>query len=578
MTNVHSPDASRSLIDVEAWRTFERSAPGLARRLLLLGAVAAAQSLLLLPVVLLIRHAVDVAMPAGNIGLLVGIGAAIFGIRFLNGGISLWLRVAHVRVIKAAILRLREDLLARLYRLSRAAYGRLDWNTTHARIVVDTDRLDNMSHAMVSRMLPALFSAVALLAVLAYLDLRLLLVTLAMAPMLLLVTRLTGRAVQRRVFEFQRAFERFSKGMLFVLQHMDLTRVQSFEDREIARRIGEMRKLRETSESMAFIYSLHSQLQSVLVSLCGAVILVLGGIAVATQHMTLGDFLSFWVAAGLLNGHVGTVLNAFPEVIAGNESMTTLHRFAHGDEPEPYHGREHVAFSGRITLEDVGFGYGGSPVLDEANLEIEPGTTLAIVGPNGAGKSTVLYLILGFYRPERGKLRADGVPYDRLDMKELRRGIGVVMQHPAFFAGTILENITYGNPEASRADVMRAAGLAFADEFIRKLPLGYDTPIGEEGMLLSGGEVQRIAIARALLRRPRLLVLDEPTNHLEHAVIRRLMQNLTTLDDRPAVLVISHDREVLHDMDRVVRIADGALVTATPIPLPQAAGRSGGAS
>jgi ABC-type multidrug transport system fused ATPase/permease subunit len=138
------------------------------------------------------------------------------------------------------------------------------------------------------------------------------------------------------------------------------------------------------------------------------------------------------------------------------------------------------------------------------------------------------------------------------------------MQHPAIFRGTVRENITYGSPEATDADVARAARLALADGFISRLPQGYDTPIGEDGVLLSGGEVQRIAITRALLRRPKLLILDEPTNHLEHAAIRRLLDHLATLEENPAVLIISHDREVLGFADTFYRVEGGRVRLELP--------------
>jgi len=368
--------------------------------------------------------------------------------------------------------------------------------------------------------------------------------------------------VKRHVFVFQRAFEDFNNGMEFVIQHMDLTMTQAFEARETQRRVADLDRLRDTSERMAFVYAVHNQLHSVVVALCGVVMLVAGGAAVAAQQMTIGQLLSFWVAAGLLNQHVTAILGSIPSVIAGNESMVTLHRFATSGEPRPYQGRESIRFTGHIEIDGADFGYDGTPVLRDVNLHVTPGTTAAIVGPNGAGKSTILHLILGFYRPHRGTLSADGVPYDRLDLSELRRQIGVVMQHPTFFAGTVRENITYGHPEASQEEILRASRLALADEFIQKLPQGYDTPIGEEGILLSGGEVQRIAIARALLRRPRLLILDEPTNHLENAVIHRLLDNLATLEMGPGVLIISHDREVQGVAEVVYRVEGGTLARA----------------
>ena len=563
-------EPSRRMFDLEAWGYFERCSPGQVGRLLFLGLVAAAQSLLLLPVLLLIRQAIDVAIPQRQIGTLILVGAGIFALRSVGGMIALWLRAAHLRVLKHATLRLRQDLLSRLFLLSRAAYTRLDRDTTHARIVLDTERLDEMSHTVVAKLLPAIFSAAVLTVLLVFLDARLLLLMLVLAPLLLVTVRFTGRLVKRRVFLFQRAFESFSNGMLFVLQHMDLTLVQAFEAREAERRVADMDRLRATSERMAFAYAIHGQLQSAIVTLCGVVILVAGGAAVATKQMTIGEFLSFWVAAGLLNQQVTAIVGAIPDVIAGNESMVTLHRFAMSGEPRPYQGRERVAFTGHIELEGVDFGYDGTPVVRGVSLDLRPGATVAIVGPNGAGKSTILHLILGFYRPLGGELRAEGVPYDRLDLTELRRRLGVVMQHPAFFAGSVRDNIAYGCPEATTDEIARAARIALADDFIRRLPHGYDTPIGEEGILLSGGEAQRIAIARALLRKPRLLILDEPTNHLESPAIHQLLENLAALEARPAVLIISHDRDVLAYADQIYRLEHGVLRLRDDFRAPQA--------
>jgi len=567
----------RKIIDLDAWRYFESRSPGRLGVLIVYGLVAAAQSFLLLPVLLLIRHAVDTAIPQRQIGLLIAIGAGIFALRAAGSLVALWLRAAHLRVLKEAIFRLREDLLGRLFMLSRSAYTRLDRDTTHARIVLDTERLDEASHAVVARLIPAVFSAAVLLLLLALLEPRLLLLMLALAPLLLLTTRATGRRVRRRVVQFQRAFETFSNGILFVLQHMELTLVQSYEGREAQRRIFDMGRLKEASRRMAFIYAVHGQVQTITVTLCGVVILVAGGAAVAAGQLTIGGFLSFWVAAGLLNQQIMTIVGGLPDVIAGNESMVTLYRFATTCEPRPYRGREVIPFQGRLELDGVEFGYGGAPIVRDVSLDIGPGETVAIVGPNGAGKSTLLQLILGFYRPARGELRADGTPFDRLDLVELRRAIGVVMQHPSFFAGTVRENITYGYPEATTEQVEHASRLALADDFIQSLPQGYDTPIGEEGILLSGGEVQRIAIARALLRRPRLLILDEPTNHLETAAIHRLLDHLATLDQRPGVVIISHDPEVLGYADRIYRLDAGRLTSEEGLPHSRVAGGLGGA-
>jgi ABC-type multidrug transport system fused ATPase/permease subunit len=185
---------------------------------------------------------------------------------------------------------------------------------------------------------------------------------------------------------------------------------------------------------------------------------------------------------------------------------------------------------------------------------------VAIVGPNGSGKTTIVNLILGFYRPQKGTLCADGHLFSDLDIVHLRRHIGVVTQDAILFSGTILDNITYGYPDASREQVTQAARLATADEFIQQLARGYETLVGENGLLLSGGQRQRIAIARALLRQPRLLILDEPTNHLDTAAARRLMENLRSLPHKPACLMISHDVETVRKAQFVHFLQQGRIV------------------
>jgi ABC-type multidrug transport system fused ATPase/permease subunit len=563
----------RKLLDPDAWRYLASCYRGKLPVFFLYAALATAQSLLVLPVLLLIRRAFDVVIPQRDVPRLVLIGLGILAIRLVSSAISLWLRARHTNVIKEGVQRLRADLLTRLYVVSRAFYTRLDRNTTHAQIVLDTERLDNMSNRMVSTLLPAVFATLALLVVLAFRNWALLLVLVSLAPVMLLTARVTGGVVKRHVFVCQRAFEKFSKGTLFVLQQMDLTRAQSFQAQEIERRKAELDHLKHTSERMAFSFAVHGHLQSTVVAVCGIVILVVGGAAVARGAMTIGEFLSFWVAASLVNGYVTTITESITEIISGNQSLVTLYRLAHTGESQPYRGRRRIRFTGRIDLDAVDFAYDGVPVLKGVSLNIRPDSHVAVIGPNGAGKSTILQLILGFYRPLGGRVLADGVPYEDLDLVELRRAIGVVMQHPTLFSGTIRENISYGCPDATPCDIRRAAGIALADEFLERLPSGYETQVGEDGALLSGGEAQRIAIARALLRRPRVLILDEPTNHLQSAAVDRLMSNLGALEERPALVIISHDREAWRHAQHLYRLENGVIRRHDAVAL---AGTDGG--
>jgi ATP-binding cassette, subfamily B, bacterial len=551
----------KRLLDAAAWHYFASYYREQYPSLFLFAIVAATQAILVLPVLMLVRRIFDVALPGRHVAQIVLIGAGIFLLRTLNAAITLWIRAKQIKTFKSAISRMREDLLFRLYTFSRRFYTRLDRNTTHTRIVQDTERLDDVSNALMSRVLPALLTSFALVIVLLFLNWFLLLIMLSLTPLLLLGLRLTGRRVKERVFVFQRAFETFSKGTMFVLHHLDLIYIQSCGTEDAISRTQQVQHLRRTGVRMAFIYALHGQLKNIVTGFCGVIILTVGAVSVAAHFMTLGQLLSFWVAAGLLNGYARTIIETIPQIVAGNESMVTLYQLMNEGEPAPYSGQSHINFSGEIEMRDVVFGFDQRPVLKGLCLRIGPGANLAIVGPNGAGKSTLAWLILGAYRPREGVILADGIPYDEIDMVKFRRSIGTVTQHPEFFPGSIAENIGYGSDHAGLDEIKRAARIALIHEFIETLPDGYDTQVGERGVLLAGGEAQRLAIARALLRRPRLLILDEPTNHLDRNAIGRLMKQLQTLENRPAILTISHDREVVDFADEIYALRNGIAVS-----------------
>jgi ABC-type multidrug transport system fused ATPase/permease subunit len=552
-------DSQKSFFDFAAWRYFLAFYRNQALLIFFSSVGSAAQSLVVLPTLFLIRYLFDVAIPQNNVHLLVLAGLGIFGFRLINSGISLWLRAINIRIINRSIFLLREDLLKKLYTFSRSFHTREDQKIIHTRIVQDTERLSNMSNTLMSRLFPSLFTSLALCFVLLFLNWFLVLVMITIFPVLFITNRYSGKLVKERVFVFQRAIESFSKGIWFVLRYMDLTRIQGAEDKEIVKQTISLRELQTQTGRMSFIFAIHGQIQQTLTSLSGIVIIIIGGAFVANGRMTMGEFLSFYVAAIFLYNHVDTITTSIADIINGNESLITLHGLAQTRDLQPYQGKKLIEFRGFISLESVSFAYERQAVLKSVNLKIVPDSKMAIIGSNGAGKSTLVELILGFYAPNEGQLTADGIPYEELDLVNLRRSIGVVTQNPPLFSGTILENVSYGASEVGRDRIVEACRFALADDFIRQLPDGYDTQIGDDGVLLSGGECQRLAIARALLRRPKLLILDEPTNHLDGSTVARLLDSLDRLDDNLAILIISHDVSVVQHAIEIWRINKGEL-------------------
>ncbi|WP_374408445.1 ABC transporter transmembrane domain-containing protein [Hydrogenophaga sp.] len=200
------------------------------------------------------------------------------------------------------------------------------------------------------------------------------------------------------------------------------------------------------------------------------------------------------------------------------------------------------------------------PALTDLSLVVEPGQTVALVGPSGAGKTTVFGLLLRWYDPDSGSITLDGVPVQQMDLQDLRQRIGIVPQEPVIFSSSALENIRYGKPDASDEEVRAAAKAAFADEFIERLPEGYDTFLGERGVRLSGGQRQRIAIARAMLKNPPLLLLDEATSALDAQSERMVQAALESAMKDRTTLVIAHRLATVQQADRIVVLDHGRLV------------------
>jgi len=296
------------------------------------------------------------------------------------------------------------------------------------------------------------------------------------------------------------------------------------------------------------------------------IILWVGGHDVLAGRMSAGELSAFVFFAVVVATGAGTVSEVWGELQRAAGATERLMELL-ATQPQIVAPAAPLAPPSRgsraIEFDAVGFNYPARPgvaAMRSFSLRIAPGERVALVGPSGAGKSTVFSLLLRFYDPQLGAVRIDGIDVRDMEPRELRRLMAVVPQEPVIFAASVLDNVRYGRPGASREEVLAACGKACALEFIERLPQGLDTPLGERGITLSGGQRQRLSIARALLADRPILLLDEATSSLDAAAERLVQQALEALEAGRTTLVIAHRLATVQHADRIVVLERGAIV------------------
>jgi ATP-binding cassette subfamily B protein len=545
--------------DASDWAFFKRFYQPHAIKFGIYVVLAVSQSLLLLPVLYLIHYVFDQAIPRSDeMGLMLA-GLGILLTRGASSVMAIFIRMRVVELAKGIVSGIRTELVALFYRLSLEFHSEADVGRLQARMVQDTERLEVATTVIFSTVLPAVLSAIIIVLALIVLQPSIVLILIAISPIIWLTVRSMGRRVRQSVAIFQASFEDFSRGVLFMLRQMDLTRVTAQEPKEQARQQRNIKNLLKSSRDMNLSFAVHGHVQQNLTGVFGVVILIVGAANVANGSMTIGELVAFYAASSFLNNSTNIVWNGFADYASAMEATQALRTLFESGPLEPVGGHRKLDFKGHISFSQVAFDYRQKSVLRDVSLDLHPGSIVAVVGENGSGKSTILNIALGFLHPQSGQVCADRVPYDEIDLGYLRRQFGVVRQGSSLFRGTILENITYGHPDASIEDVLASTRLTHVDEFICALPDGYDTLVGEGGQLLSGGERQRIALARALLGRPKTLILDEPTNHLDEDALKNLLELLRNIPGRPSILLVTHDDRAVKFSDKVYRLDSGTL-------------------
>ncbi|MDY2873123.1 MAG: ABC transporter ATP-binding protein [Eubacteriales bacterium] len=302
------------------------------------------------------------------------------------------------------------------------------------------------------------------------------------------------------------------------------------------------------------IWSIFVPLMELLSSLCTPVMLLVGGVLLVNHQIDIGTLVAVngyvWLIINPMRALSG-IINMVVQAITSAEKLFYYQDFGSVIR-EKADAKEPEKFEGHVEFDHVTFSYGGADVLRDITFEAKPGQTIAVMGATGTGKSSLVSLIGRFYDVKKGSVRVDGIDVRDQKLKPLRRSMGYVMQETFLFSDTLTDNIRFGRPEASQEQVERAARVAQADEFIRKMPDGYETIVGERGMGLSGGQKQRVAIARAVLNDPSILIMDDSTSAVDMETEYLIQQDLKEVLKNRTTFIIAHRISSVKNADMIL--------------------------
>jgi ABC-type multidrug transport system fused ATPase/permease subunit len=535
-----------------------RLVPGRRRVLAIAMATAFFQTLLLLPVAFIIRTVFNRAIPRHDTTSVLLYGLLALACYAGSAACLVASRNLVMPNTKAATSALRRRMLDKLYDLPQVWFDGQHPGNLHHVFVDATDEIDLMLNQLLTLSFPAAVVGVALLAVAAYVDVVLFIALLAVVLVMAMFSRATRGRYRTRIVLHRHAMARYSADAQEAIAALESVRLHGSSDWSRAARNPPIAALEVAGRAAVRAMSVDQAVQGALAAAAGVVVLIVGGIAVASRSMTLGALLGFYAVVALVVRQVSPIVSGAWVVRTGLQALAQVNDFLASDAVADYDGAGRHEFAGTLEAVNVTFAYeNGEPLLDRVDFKVGRGEHVALMGPNGAGKSTLVAILLGLRRPDSGRVLADGLPFEDLDLRALRRDIGVVAQKVTLVHGTIGENIAFGRAEPDSAAVRRAAEMAGAAAFIEALPHGYDSVVGEGGRALSGGERQRVAIARALLGEPRFVVLDEPSNNLDLPTSELVLERISGLTHRPALLVVTHDPRIAARADRMIMMRDG---------------------
>jgi subfamily B ATP-binding cassette protein MsbA len=499
------------------------------------------------------RHTLGVAMFAGIATLVIAIIGAIatYIDNYYTTSVGQWV---------ANDLRIR--IYEHLHRLSLGFYDTAKTGTLMSTITSDVSTVQDFASSSTLGIVVDLVTIVFMLGLMFWLDWDFTLIAIGVTPFLLMFVIRFKKAVK----EVTRTVRGRQSEVVAVVQEGlgSVRAVKAFgrQDLEVAHMQEASHATVQAALKARQVKSLLSPVVSVVVALCTGIVLWKGTALIVAGTMTAGALTVYLAYLSKFFKPVKDLASMTSAIAQTTVALERIQKILSADDiiHERPDAVDPGSVKGEVTFDHVAFGYGDEPpVLTDVSFTIKPGQVVGVVGPTGSGKSTVVSLMPRFYDPTAGRVLIDGVDIATHKLAALRSQIGFVLQETVLFRGTIRENIAYGRPGATDEEIVAAAKLANADEFISRMPHGYDSVVGERGDTLSGGQRQRIGIARAVIRNSPIMILDEPTAALDTESERLVIEGLQRLMKGRTVIMIAHRLSTIRDADKIIVLKDGVV-------------------
>jgi len=519
-------------------------------------------TLLGLPVPLITRYLIDNVILAKQINLLLGVVIVLALIKIMGIAAGALQQFYFARFEQEVLLDIQHDLLDRTLRFPKAFFDKKETGYLMSRLLGDVGGLRFFFSSTLVHIGTSILRLVGGIVLLIYLKWQLALVVLIALPVMVFLVRFFAGKMRILSHHSMEQRAQVSRVMQESLSSTSLIKSFSTEKRTVSQVVSNLKKTMNlgleqiTMSSAAGIsIGLVPEIARVIVLLAGAYWVIIG-------DWTLGSLLAFRSYVRFVYGpaqFLSSVNINFQTALAALERVSALFNIVPEENLE--NGKKVKRLKGEIEFKNVSFSYNQrDTVLDDVSFFIPAGGQIAIVGPSGVGKTTILSLLLCFYKPKNGEILFDGLPVSEYNLSHLRQHIGYVSQKPLLLSGTIMENLCYGNPRADESQVVKMSKVAGIHNFIMGLPDGYHSKVGERGVNLSEGQIQRIALGRALLKNPDIFILDEPASALDALTEQSIFKALPALVKNKTLFIVAHRKSTIQKAKQILLLNERRLV------------------